>query len=485
VEEAAPLVHTSYGRVRGVLESGIARFLGVPYAAPPFGPLRFELPVPPAAWSGVRDATAFGPTPPQTPYTGAVARLLPSVRVPGDDILNLNIWTPEAALRGGDHLPVMVWIYGGALTRGCNALPLYDGTPFARAGVVLVVINYRVGVEGFALLEGAPPNRGLADAVAALRWVREEISNFGGDPDDVTVFGQSAGGGLVSMLLASPKAEGLFRKAAIMSAAIGPSPDPPARTIADHLAEQLGIAPTKEAFAAVAPDELAAAQTRLLSGASIGSGGLHYYPVAGDDLLPVGVWPALREGRGADVPVLIGTTAEEHRLWYAPGVTGLTLRDEQARAALTRLGVDDATFDLYAGNRPGETPGEVLGSILLDRICRVGLNLLADRRAELGGRTWVYEFAWRSPVLDLRAGHCVDLPFLFDNLDDPASQALVGRSAPRELARLVHGAFVRFARCGDPDWEMWNPSRPVMTFDSPRSAVVLAPREDERLALTR
>lgn len=470
------------GAVRGTVEDGIARFLGIPYAAAPFGPNRFELPVPHESWSEVFEATRLGATPPQTPYTGAMGEVLPSLRIDGDDILNLNIWAPAAAL-GSGSLPVFFWIYGGALTRGCNALPIYDGTPFARDGVVMVAINYRVGVEGFAILDGAPVNRGLADVLAALEWVHREIAGFGGDPGDITVGGQSAGGGLTSMVLASPRAEGLISKAVVMSAAMGPAGPLPERTIADHLAGQLGIPATKEAFARRSGDELAIAQTELLSGRSIGSGDLHYCPVPGDDLLPAGVWPALEAGAGARVPVLIGTTAEEHRFWYAPEMSGLRLTRDQVVAALARLDVDEAAYRLYEAGRPGQGPAEVLGALLLDRICRTGLNLFADRRSELGGRTWAYEFAWKSPVRDLRAAHCVDLPFLFDRLDDPWSRRLVGEAAPQDLADHVHGAFVRFIKSGDPGWESWSARRPVMTFDSPAGGVVHAPREDERLAL--
>lgn len=480
--QGTAVVQTSRGAVRGAVEGGIARFLGVPFAAPPFGKNRLELPRPHDPWAGEFDATRFGPTPPQAAYDGIYTRLLPTVLIDGEEILNLNIWSPVVAL-GGALLPVMVWIYGGALIRGSNAWPTYDGASFARDGVVYVAINYRVGVEGFGQLEGAPHNRGLADVIAGLEWVRDEIEAFGGDPDDVTVFGQSAGGVLVSTLLGSPPARGLFSKAIVMSAGMGPLPPLPERTLATAIAEELRIPQTKAAFTARTPAELVDAQTRALSGGTIGTSALFPIVVSGNDLLPAPLWSALESGASDDVRVVIGTTAAEGRFWYAPAVAPAGLTREVVEATLARFGISKGTLELYERNRPGDDAAALYGVLVLDLICRVGLNWFADRRAASGAPTWVYEFAWPSPVLDLGPAHCVDLPFLFDRLDEHWSRALVGDGAPQQLADEMHGSFVRFAKNGDPGWEPWTPARPVMSFDHPESHVVNAPREDERLAL--
>src|SRR5580704_13359613 len=181
---------TRYGQVRGQVRDGVASFLGIPYAASPTGELRFAAPEPPEPWAGVRDATAYGPTPPKPAYPAPFDAVLPEPDVPGDDWLNLNVWAPEDL--AGDR-PVIVWIHGGAFANGNCAIPMYDGHNFARDGVVFVALNYRLGVEGFALLPGAPPNRGLLDQIAALEWVRDNIAAFGGDPANVTIFGESAG----------------------------------------------------------------------------------------------------------------------------------------------------------------------------------------------------------------------------------------------------------------------------------------------------
>src|SRR5215469_10170018 len=202
-------VTTRYGMVSGTpAADGVTRFLGIPYAASPTGPLRFAAPQPPAAWSDVRDRTAFGATPPKPDYVEPFYTFLPEQNIPGDDWLNLNVWTPDLA----GQAPVMVWIHGGAFANGNSAVRMYDGYPFARDGVVLVTINYRLGIDGFALLPGTPPNRGLLDQVAALEWVRDNIAAFGGDPDNVTIFGESAGGMSAMTLLGMPRASGLFRR---------------------------------------------------------------------------------------------------------------------------------------------------------------------------------------------------------------------------------------------------------------------------------
>src|SRR5215475_11221120 len=185
----APTVSTSCGTLRGQVRDGVASFLGIPYAASPTGSLRFQAPAPPKPWTGIRDVFTYGPTPPKPDYPPPFDTLFAEPNVAGNDWLNLNVWTPDPP---GSRLPVMVWIHGGAFANGNSAIPLYDGHAFARDGVVLVTINYRLGVDGFALLPGRPANRGLLDQIAALEWVRDNISAFGGDPQNVTIFGESA-----------------------------------------------------------------------------------------------------------------------------------------------------------------------------------------------------------------------------------------------------------------------------------------------------
>src|SRR5580698_323486 len=199
-------VTTRQGAVRGDVTDGVTRFLGIPYAASPTGALRFRAPEPPPAWDGVRDCLTYGATPPKPDYAAPFDVILAEPDVPGDDWLNLNVWTPDV----DGSAPAMVWIHGGAFANGNNVVPIYDGHAFARDGVVLVSINYRLGIDGFAYLPDAPANRGLLDQVAALEWVRDNIAAFGGDPARVTIFGESAGAMSVTTLLGMPAARGLF-----------------------------------------------------------------------------------------------------------------------------------------------------------------------------------------------------------------------------------------------------------------------------------
>lgn len=477
----APLVTTSFGQVRGTARDGIERYLGIPYAATPVGELRFALPSPPPAWDGERDATSQGPTAPQNPYAGALARILPTVNIPGDSFLHLNICTPVNRETG--LLPVMVWFHGGSLQHGSNALAGYDGGAFARDGVVFVAPNYRLGAEGFSVLDGAPMNLGLADQMAALRWIQAGIAAFGGDPARVTVFGQSAGGNTVAALLAHPDASTLFSRAIIQSGPLTALPPATAGKITALMAKDLGIAATRDAFLDVSPSDLLAAQARVTAGSTPITGGAGYSMAVDPSLVPVNPQDALEGGAGTGIPLLIGTTTDEARLWLVP--TGLVMKLKWFHLAVARrkVGISAAAVKLFKRNRPDSVTGEVLGALATDKLLRVPMNQVADARLDRGASTHVYEFSWPSPVEYLRAAHAVELGFVFDNLASPDSVGLAGADAPQALATDMHRAWVDFATSGDPGWPSWTPERPVKTFDGGANAVVAAPREDERRAI--
>lgn len=250
--DAAVLASTSRGRLRGFRHGRTAVFLGIPFAQPPVGTLRFAAPVPVEPWEGERDATAYGPT---AQRGDAGITLIPEPSVPGDATLNVNVFTPVD--RDPDAaLPVLVWIHGGGYTSGSPASRWYDGDAFARDGVVVVVISYRIGFDGFGLIDGAPSNRGLRDQIAALERVRDEIGAFGGDPARVTVAGQSAGGGSVLALMASPASSGLFHGAMAISPAIGAVAVDAARVFAARLASLAGVAADREGFVSVPEERL-------------------------------------------------------------------------------------------------------------------------------------------------------------------------------------------------------------------------------------
>src|ERR1700736_5993278 len=248
------VVRTSQGAVRGRTAEGVAIFKGIPYAAPPSGAYRFRPPQPAEPWDGVRDALNYGPTVTKPPYFPPFDVLLPEPAIAGEDCLNLNIWTPDPGKAG---LPVMVWIHGGAFANGTGAIATYDGSRFARDGVVCVTINYRLGVDGFLFLGDGTANFGLLDQVAALQWVQENIRAFGGDPARVTIFGESAGAFSVATLLSMPRAKGLFQRAIAQSgAAQHTSSLATAQMVGRNLADKLGVAATMPSIAAVSLDLL-------------------------------------------------------------------------------------------------------------------------------------------------------------------------------------------------------------------------------------
>ncbi|MDX3759768.1 carboxylesterase/lipase family protein [Streptomyces sp. AK02-04a] len=477
-----PVVTTPYGAVRGRYEDGVAVFRGIPYAAPPFGARRFRPPVPPEPWDGVRDAGEFGPTPPKPPYSEAFARLLADPVVAGDDCLNLNVWTPEPGPGAG--LPVMVWIHGGALTRGSSAVPVYDGQAFARDGVVLVSINYRLGVEGYGLFPDAPPNAGLRDQLAALEWVRESIARFGGDPDRVTVFGESAGAISIGALLASPRAQGLFRRAVLQSGPPEASERDKVRRMVRRMATRLKVPATARAFAAVDRALLLRTQADVARLGSPVLGGPAFGIVVDGDLVPRHPMEALLAGGASDIELLLGWTSEEYRLWLAPG--GLLERVDRLgpvalAGAMARCRCGHEVPRGYRAIHPGAGTADLVGQMATDHLLRVPLHRLADARPP---RTpaYVYEFAWPSNVPGLGACHALELGFVFDTVEVPQAAQLAGPGAPQELADAMHSAWVRFAVEGDPGWQAWDASHPVRIFGAGAPHTVLGPR-DRELAL--
>ena len=335
-----PIVRTSSGLVRGRRDAaGIAAFRGIPFAQPPVGDLRFAAPHPARGWAGVRDAAEFGPPPPQSVYAVTPAPAPPPGADP-DDWLTVNVFTPDAGAAG---LPVMVWIYGGAYRAGASSQPGYDGTPLARQNVVLVTFNHRIGVEGYAHLPGVPANRGLLDQIAALRWVRENIAAFGGDPDRVTVFGESAGAGAIAALLVMPDATGLFRRA-IAQSVPGTFFSPAlAADITAAIAAQAGLPPTAEAFRTADPARLAAAADAVRPADHFGRWGPVAYtptpfsPVVDGEVLPVAPWRAVATGTARGINLVTGHTRDEYRLFmHVYGLRG-KVTAELASDALTGL----------------------------------------------------------------------------------------------------------------------------------------------------
>ncbi|WP_379589775.1 carboxylesterase/lipase family protein [Pseudonocardia zijingensis] len=485
-------MRTRSGEVRGTVVDAVAVFKGIPFAAPPFGPGRLRPPLPVAPWRGVRDATAFGAGPRTLPLAPEVVALIPDAGVvPGEDCLNLNVWTPDVEAVG---LPVMVWVTGGFFEFGFGAS--YDGRRFARDGVVCATFNYRAGPEGFLDLGDGVANVGLLDQVAALEWVRDNIAAFGGDPGNVTVFGESAGAMSIATLLAMPRADGLFRRAILQSgAANAVTPSATAQRIARDLAARLGVPPDREAIAAVPVERYLRAQAELAAdlrgapgrwGREVAAGGLPWQPSVDGDVVPGRPIDRIAAGSGADVDLIIGTNVDEGRVALAAMGAADQVPVEAVAALAATFGLaPDAAIAAYRAAHPGSGNGELLAAIRTDGFWRIPALRLADAHAGSPAATYMYEFAWRSPAFGglLGACHGLEIPFVFDTLDPsfrPVLGPALGADPPQPLADAMHAAWVAFAREGDPGWPRYDLARrATMRFDTP-AEVVDDPRATER-----
>ncbi|HEX2484403.1 MAG TPA: carboxylesterase family protein [Myxococcota bacterium] len=498
-----PIVATTAGRVRGIERDGVCAFLGVPYAAPPLGPLRFAPPAPPAPWTGERDASAFGPAPPQRP-DALVTRLGLFPDGPQDeDCLRLNVWTPDPAGRRA----MMVWLHGGAFVGGAAGVPLYDGARLAREGdVVVVSVGYRVGALGFLALGPGRTNVGLLDQLEALRFVQRHAAAFGGDPARVAVFGESAGAGSVCALLAMPGARGLFARAIVQSGApAGVLRPAEAVERAAKLLGKLGLGPEdRERLASLPVAELLDAQERTLAEGPFAKGML-FMPVVDGEVLPQAPLDAVAAGSAREVDLVVGTTREEMHLFQLVGMGDWATDALLPRIVAAQLvgEVEDpaaAAERLVAGLRRALLArGEDASAPALFYALQTELGVrgpsigLAEAHAASGGRTWMYLFNWPSPMQAagraLRACHALDLPFTFGTLGAPRMAEFAGLGPDAErLSATLRAAWTAFARSGDPSppgltWPRYDPRRRATLELGPVCRVVDAPLEDERAAL--
>ncbi|TFC04054.1 carboxylesterase/lipase family protein [Cryobacterium adonitolivorans] len=486
-------ITTTAGVVRGVQRPGSAAFLGIPYAAPPVGELRFAAPVPHPAWAGVRDAGSPGATPQRV--DGGDTTLVPEPSFPGESTLNVSVFTPNPNPApnpdpAGGGLPVLVYIHGGGYTSGSAASPWYDGASFNRHGVVTVNVSYRLGFDGFGWIEDAPLNRGVLDWLLALEWVRDNIRFFGGDPARVTLAGQSAGGGAVLTLLTMPRAQSLFARAIVSSGVPTYLMPAQAEQTGRRLAALAGVAPTRAGLGVLTEYQILTEQPRATAFAAgtpagpLGEianalvAGLPFGPVIDEDLIPLATVDAVRAGLGADKPLMLGSTDHEFNF----GMIDLTdeLAGEDAAEMLGRLGVAAPTARAYAAAHDQLGTAELLGQFASDRAIRGVMLRVAEARIDASAAsvatdvapTWLWAFAWRSPTFG-GALHCLDLPFFFDALDAPRVSALAGPAPSQQLADEVHGAAVAFISDGDPGWPAWNPAtgdvrtQPVIRYTAP------------------
>lgn len=419
--------------------------------------------------------------------------LLPELSVAGEDCLNLNIWSRDL---GPARQPVMVWIPGGAFEHGTGAMSWYDGSRFARDGIVCVTINYRVGADGFLFLGDGNANRSLLDQMAALKWVQENIAAFGGDPANVTVFGQSAGAMSIGSLLSMPRAEGLFRRAILQSGAAHPVMSAAtAQRVGQQLAEKLGVAFTREAIANVPVDRTLQAQAELMAdllahpnpqrwGEEVVVSLMLWQPVIDGNVIPARPIDRIIAAASTDIDLLVGSTTDEWRFFSVPnGVIEHITEDVLARAVAAYGLPAKETLEMYRSAYPNASTGDLLAAIQGDWYIRMPAIRLADAHAKNAktSSTYMYEFAWRSPQFNglLGAGHGGEIPFVFDTLDK-GTAPLGGANPPQRLADTMHAAWVAFATNGDCGWPKYDLGRRrTMRFDT-ASAVVDDPQSAER-----
>lgn len=480
-------VATTAGRVSGTITDGISTFRGIPYAAAPTGDLRFAAPAPHPGWDGVRPATSNGPTPTLGPV--ADTHSVPEDPVMGAERLNLNVFTPSADPEA--RLPVYVWVHGGSYVAGAPGGGWFDGSSFARRGIVTVVITYRLGFEGFGYLPDAPANRGLLDQIAALGWVAQNIAAFGGDPDRVTVGGQSAGGGSVLALLSTGATVGLFSRAISHSAPIPDITLPAAQQVGAAMAAACGVGGTAAQWAQVPAERMVAAQRGLEStGLLEGLRDLYrllaerepvtlFGPVLGVDPLGEDILAGVAGPPGGDRPVLCGATSHEFNL-AASQLPDLPRR--LATLLLTGLGMPTVRARAYRAAFPGLSGPELVGQAVTDRLFRNAVVRVAGARAQTGAPTWVWDFRWRGGVPGL-ATHCMDLPFAWNTLGAERVERLLGAQPPQQLATEMHTAISAFITDGDPGWPPYTASQPVARVLDEVSWTGRDPYRFERIAV--
>lgn len=479
---------TAEGRLRGRVDGKLHVFQGVPYARPPIAELRFAAPQPQPRWDGVRDALANGPIAPQG--KSRLAHVMGDFERPqSEDCLTLNVWAPAAEVAGRSTArpagrPVMVWLHGGAYMSGAGSLDWYDGSRLAERGdLVVVSVNYRLGALGFLRLAGvAEGNMGLLDQIEALGWVKRNIAAFGGDPDKVTVFGQSAGGSSIAAMLTMPRAKGLFRQAILQSPAMGRPTRPAAE--ADELGARYLALTGTEAGAGCAAAMRALPVERLLDAQGRLARALHtptfaslpFMPVADGEHIEKPVTSALAAGSAAGIPTLIGTTREEMAAFLCTDPT-IANADEALLRQVFETTLGDGFETLladYRRSRASTSNAALLGDLLSDAVFRVGSLRFAASQAAVDTPCWVYQFDWQSPK-GFEACHCIEIPFVFGNPDAWQHAPMVEGidAATRDgLTRAMQDAWIAFTRSGNPNhdalprWAPYEPTRrTTMRFD--------------------
>jgi para-nitrobenzyl esterase len=494
-----PIVETTAGMIRGGRAGGVAYFKGIYYGASTAGARRFQPPIKVAPWAGVRDALRLGTRSPQGPsgLIPEVAAVDDSDQPIGEDCLCLNVWTPRPGHVG--KRPVMVWLHGGGFSSGSGGFKIYDGTHLAAMhDVVVVTVNHRLNAFGFLFLPdigGAKyaqaSNVGMLDIVLALEWVRDNVAAFGGDPSNVTIFGQSGGGAKVSTLMAMPSAKGLYHRAIVMS---GSSLDGVSREAATTSTAAFMAALGVQLNPAGVDELQALSMRQILAAADARNRAYRMAPVVDGSTLPTNPFDPVAPRMSADVPLLVGSTQDE--VGFFSGFPLDPIPEAQLAARLKRmLHTTDTNvrkvIDAYRRDQPQIRPIDVVEEVASDLFAWTHALVQAERKAALGAApVFMYYFKWESPVRGgkLKAFHTLDIPFVFDNVDIGRSMTGTGRDR-YPLERKMSSAWVAFARNGDPNspqlphWPAFDVQRRATMFLDNVCSVVDDPRHDDRLVL--
>lgn len=507
--DPAPVVETTSGRVQGAMIEGVAAFKAIPYGAPTGGANRFLPPRPPVAWAGPRDATEYQGRSPQAGLRPGSRPELetfsgkPDTTPDSEDCLTLHVWTPGVAETA--KRPVMVWLHGGAFSYGSANSERLRGSRLAKRGdVVVVAVNHRLNIFGHLDLSAiaspeyaASGNVGTLDMVAALAWVRDNIGRFGGDPGNVTIFGESGGGGKVSTLLAMPSARGLFHRAIIQSGAvIRHRTKDRAAKLTECVLQVLGLSagqigqlqalPVATLLAAINPAQklLGPSPTPLFDRYPFG-------PTVDGDILPRHPFDPDAPDLSTDIPLLIGDMKDETASFLAPDdrVWNRVLTEDEMRERVAAIAGPhtDRVVETYRRLYPGASPADRLIATTTDSNFRIRSLVLAQRRAaKAGAPVWMYSFEWETPVLGgrMKAPHAMDVPFTFDTID--LTNATDMSPAARGLAATMSGLWANFARTGVPahpsvpDWPPYDTkTRATLMLDA-QCRIENDPRGEQR-----
>ncbi len=488
------IIETKAGKIQGYTEDGLEIFKGIPYAESSLGDLRFRPPVAKKVWTDVLDATRYGHCAFQA-YS-QLEEWFGKLQPESEDCLNLNIWTPSADKK---KRPVMFWIHGGAFTIGGGIDPIYDGSALAKRGdVVVVTINYRLGMFGYLYVPGKTINVGQFDQILALKWVQDNIEFFGGDPNNVTIFGESAGGYAVITLSAMPAAKGLFHKVIAQSA---PFIDPRINDITTKkLMREFGLKRGDiDGLRKIPAEKIIEGQNKYFEKNAIDI--LALRPLIDGDTIPIHPLKAFRNGDCKHLDFMIGTNLDEFKLFSALDPNAFNVSDSDMEKLLIgylgTLGIDNDRSKLilntYKEAREGKystDPKEIMSALITDAIFRISTIRLLEAQSPHQPNTYNYMFTWQTPVLDgiLGACHALELPFVFGNLDLPHMDNFVGKNTNKALSEKMMDAWIAFARTGNPnheglpDWSSYDTEKRTTMFFGDECKAVNAAFDKERTA---